>query len=296
MLDYKDILLKHYALHMTGSEIARHLGVSKSGVNGFLQAFEACDKLLFPLPEGITNYGIAELVYGKHPGSNVRDVSYELPDFLEVAQQMRDRKNMTLVFLWNRYVRRCEVEGKKFYQYRQFCERYSAWCKENQTTTHLGATIGQVIEVDFAGKTFVIIDPSTGETHDVVIFVAVLPYSQYIYADGMLSAKEPQWIEVNNHALRYFGGVPSLVVCDNCKQAVIANRDWIQPELNQDYAQWADHNNTAIMPAKVRKPRFKSSVEVRSASWKKDSFTNWNSGSISAWTSSTGTYGRNWMY
>ena len=103
MLDYKDILLKHYALHMTGSEIARQLGVSKSGVNGFLQAFEACDKLLFPLPEGITNYGIAELVYGKHPGSNVRDVSYELPDFQEVARQMRDRKNMTLVFLWNRY-------------------------------------------------------------------------------------------------------------------------------------------------------------------------------------------------
>lgn len=77
----------------------------------------------------------------------------------------------------------------------------------------------------------------------------------------MFSTKEPQWIEVNNHALAFFGGVPPLVVCDNCKQAVIANRDWIQPELNQDYAQWAEHNGTAIMPAKVRKPRFKSSVE-----------------------------------
>ena len=261
MLDYKDIILKHYALHMTGSEIARQLGVSKSGVNDFLRAFDTCDKILFPLPEGITNYGIAELVYGKHPGSNGRDTSYELPDFEEVARQMRERKNMTLVFLWNRYVRRCEAEGKKFYQYRQFCERYAAWCKENQTTAHLGATIGQVMEVDFAGKTFIVVDPSTGEAQDVVIFVAVLPYSQYIYAEGMLSAKEPQWIEVNNHALHYFGGVPPLVVCDNCKQAVIANKDWIQPELNRDYAQWADHNNTAIMPAKVRKPRFKSSVE-----------------------------------
>ena len=49
MLDYKDIILKHYALHMTRSKIARQLGGSKPGVNGFLQAFEASDKLLFPL-------------------------------------------------------------------------------------------------------------------------------------------------------------------------------------------------------------------------------------------------------
>ena len=63
----------------------------------------------------------------------------------------------------------------------------------------------------------------------------------------MLSTKEPQWIEVNNHALDYFGGVPALVVCDNCKQAVIVNQDWIEPELNKDYADWADHYGTVIL-------------------------------------------------
>ena len=77
----------------------------------------------------------------------------------------------------------------------------------------------------------------------------------------MLSTKEPQWIDVNNHALDYFGGVPALVVCDNCKQAVVVNQDWIEPELNKDYADWADHYGTVILPAKVRKPKFKSSVE-----------------------------------
>ena len=56
------------------------------------------------------------------------------------------------------------------------------------------------------------------------VFVAVLPYSQYIYAEGMVSTKEPQWIAVNNNALKYFGGVPALVVCDNCKQAAYAAR------------------------------------------------------------------------
>ncbi len=104
-------------------------------------------------------------------------------------------------------------------------------------------------------------DKLTGEVTAIVVFVAVLPYSQYIYAEGMLSTKEPEWIAVNNHMLRFFGGVTPLIVCDNCKQAVIANRDWIEPAINKDYAEWAAHNSTVIMPAKVRKPRYKSSVE-----------------------------------
>ena len=168
---------------------------------------------------------------------------------------------MTLVYLWNRYMKTCEAEGRKGYQYRQFCKQYSRWCETNKESMHITAVSGQKMEVDFAGKTFQMVDHLTGELLDIVVFVAVLPYSQYIYAEGMTSTREPQWIAVNNHALQYFGGVPALVVCDNCKRAVIANRDWIAPELNMDYAEWAEHNHTLILPAKVKKPKYKSSVE-----------------------------------
>ena len=262
MLDYKDIIIKHYALHMSGRQIAAAIGASKSGVNDFLKAFEQCESLSYPLPAGITNYGIAELVYGRNPeGVEGRDLSFELPDFAEVEKQMNSRKNMTLVFLWGRYKNRCMAEEKKFYSYRQFCDRYMSWREENYETLHFNAVIGEKMEVDFAGKTFSMINRLTGEPSTIVVFVAVLPYSQYIYAEGMLSTKEPQWIDVNNHALRFFGGVPAIVVCDNCKQAVTVNKDWIEPELNTDYAEWAEHNGTVILPAKVRRPKFKSSVE-----------------------------------
>ena len=213
------------------------------------------------MPEGITNYAIAELVYGHAPGSNSRSADYEQPNYEWVFQQMTERKNMTLVYLWNRYLKVCVAKEVKPYQYRQFCENYARWCEENYETIHIQAVIGQKMEVDFAGKTFQLIDKLTGETTTVVVFVAILPYSQYIYAEGMTSTCEPQWIMVNNHALEYFGGVPPIVVCDNCKQAVIANRDWIDPDLNKDYAEWAEHNHTVIFPAKVRKPKYKSSVE-----------------------------------
>lgn len=261
MLDYKNIIIKRYALGLSYKELAEEFGASKSGVNDFIRAFERCDKLSYPLPEGITNYAISELVYGHAPGTNNRSSEYEQPDFEKVFRQMHERKNMTLVYLWNRYQKGCNEKGVKPYQYRQFCELYSRWCDENYETIHIPAVIGQKMEVDFAGKTFDLIDKLTGETSPIVVFVAILPYSQYIYAEGMLSTREPQWIEVNNHALDHFGGVPSIVVCDNCKQAVTANKDWIEPDLNKDYAEWAEHNHTVILPAKVRKPKYKSSVE-----------------------------------
>ncbi len=261
MLDYKDIIIKHYALHMSGRAIADTLGVSKSGVNGFLNAFKDCKTLHYPLPPGITNYGIAALVYGRNSSDSTRDLSFELPDFEDVEKQLTSRKNMTLVFLWGRYKNCCAAEDKKFYSYRQFCELFQRWVEDNAESLHRNAVIGEKIEVDFAGKTFEMTDPVTGEIYTIVVFVAILPYSQYIFAEGMLSTKEPEWIEVNNHMLQFFGGVTPLVVCDNCKQAVIANRDWIEPELNKDYAEWAEHNQTVILPAKVRKPKYKSSVE-----------------------------------
>jgi len=261
MLDYKDIIKKRYLLNLSGREIAEKIGASKSGVYDFLKAFEKSDRISYPLPEGITNYGIHELVYGHAPGANARSDDYEKPDYQYVFYQMTERKNMTLVYQWNRYVKRCQADEKKHYQYRQFCELYGLWCEENYETVHLQAVIGQKMEVDFAGQTFDLTDKITGELTTIVVFVAILPYSQMIYAEGMVSTCEPQWIDVNNHALEYFGGVPAIVVCDNCKQAVIANRDWIDPDLNKDYAEWADHNHTAILPAKVRKPTYKSSVE-----------------------------------
>lgn len=54
-LDYKNIIIKHYALSMSGSEIARQTGFSKPSVNDFLRAFKKCEDLNYPLPAGITN-------------------------------------------------------------------------------------------------------------------------------------------------------------------------------------------------------------------------------------------------
>lgn len=136
MLDYKDIIIKHYGLGMSGREIAKLLSISKSGVNDFLAAFKKCETLSFPLPEGITNYAIANHVYGPPQPSHGRDAGFALPDFEEIHKSMSTRKNMPLVYLWNRYAQRCREEGTQPYQYRQCCKRYASWCAENKQTMH----------------------------------------------------------------------------------------------------------------------------------------------------------------
>ncbi len=112
MLDYKTIIIKCYAPHLSGRENAKQFGTSKSEVNEFLKSFEECEAISYPLPNGITNYGIAELVYGNPPGNNGRNPNIEYPDYEDANRQFSTRKNMTLVFLWNRYKKRCDENSK----------------------------------------------------------------------------------------------------------------------------------------------------------------------------------------
>jgi transposase len=61
--------------------------------------------------------------------------------------------------------------------------------------------------------------------------------------------------------VKNFNGVPALIVCDNCKQVVISNKDRLSSELNEDYGEWAEHNHSVILPSKLKKPKYKSSGE-----------------------------------
>lgn len=139
MLDYKTIVIKHFGGGMTGRELSEQGLGSKSGINEFLSAFKACPKIGYPLPEGITNYGIAELVYGAPnlPHNSGRNETFAYPDYPEIHNSLDTHKNMTLIYLWNRYSQRCEEEGRKAYSYRQFCANYDQWCSENTETMHL---------------------------------------------------------------------------------------------------------------------------------------------------------------
>ena len=110
------------------------------------------------------------------------------------------------------------------------------------------------MQVDWAGDTIPIQDPVTGEQSAAYLFVAVLPCSYYTYAETCDDMKTENWLNCHVHAFDYFGGVARLLIPDNCKTATLSNTRY-DVILNPSYQELAEHYGTAIVPARVRKPR-----------------------------------------
>lgn len=101
------------------------------------------------------------------------------------------------------------------------------------------------------------VDPYTGEIKETYIFVGVMTYSQYAYVEAFPDEKQQSWIDAHVHMYEYFGGVAKILVPDNCKTAIIHNNGWKDQRINAIYHELAEHYGTAIIPARVRKPKDK---------------------------------------
>jgi len=75
-----------------------------------------------------------------------------------------------------------------------------------------------------------------------------------------MSRNQESWNQAHVNAFSYFGGVPVSVVPDNLKTGV-ERTNWYSPVINKSYHEMAEHYGTAILPARVRKPKDKPSVE-----------------------------------
>jgi len=120
---------------------------------------------------------------------------------------------------------------------------------------------GEKMFVDYAGQTVSVLDKTTGEKDfGAQIFVAVLGASNYTYAEATKSQTLGDWTNSHVRAFEYFKGAPEVVVPDNLRTGV-NKACFYEPELNRSYQDLADHYNTVILPARVRKPRDKAKVE-----------------------------------
>ena len=93
------------------------------------------------------------------------------------------------------------------------------------------------------------------------MFVATLGASNYTYAEATWTQALPDWIASHIRAFEYFGAVPARLVPDNLKSAV-ARACRYEPQPNATYLELASHYGTAILPARVRRPRDKAKVEA----------------------------------
>jgi transposase len=119
---------------------------------------------------------------------------------------------------------------------------------------------GEKLFVDYAGMTIAVVDPETAELRDGQVFVATLGASDYTYAEFTWSQSLVDWIGSHVRAFQFFGGVPQIIVPDNLKTGTTA-ACYYEPDVNPTYQEMTDYYGTAVIPARVRKPRDKAKVE-----------------------------------
>ncbi len=180
-----------------------------------------------------------------------------LPDWSEVHAERR-QPGVTLQLLWEEYKALHPGDG---YQYSQYCQLYREWRGRLDLSMRQEHKVGEKLFVDYSGQAVAVVDPSSGEECQVQIFVAVLGASNYTYAEATWSQQLPDWIGSHVRAFEFFGGVPELLIPDNLKSGVTKPCRY-EPDLNRTYEDLATHYDTAVIPARVRKPQDKAKVEA----------------------------------
>ena len=253
MRKIKEVLRLHYKLGLGLRQVGRSLHLPHSTVAEYLNRAKDAG-LDWPLPEDLSDIQLEQRLFPPAPCLPTKD--RPLPQWSEIHTELK-RKGVTLSLLWEEYL--ALYPGG--YQYSRFCDLYRDWTGKLTTSMRQIHKAGEKLFVDYAGHTLPIVDRNTGEIRQAQIFVAVLGASSYTFAEGTWSQALVDWIGSHGRALRFFGGVPQIIVPDNLKSGVSKPCRY-EPDINPTYNDLALHYGTAIIPARVRKPKDKSKAEV----------------------------------
>ena len=254
MTNYREILrLDSLGINQTG--IASSLGCARKTVRDTLNRAKDLD-IVWPLPAETTDVDLENKFF---PEKNSSDSSRKPPDYDYIDRNMM-RNGVTLKLLWNEYCENCRQSNELPLMYSQFCFHYQKYTEKKRATMHIPRKPGEQIEVDWAGDPAFVVDRDTGELIPCHIFVGVLNFSLYAYVEAFFSMDLDSWIAAHVHMYQFFGGAARMLIPDNLKTGV-EHSDWFTPKINKRYHEMAEHYDTAIIPARVRAPKDKPSVE-----------------------------------
>ena len=212
----------------------------------------------WPLDESMTDTELQKLMFSKE--SKV-SASKKMPDYAYIRKELL-RNGVTKKLLWTEYIEDCRANGEEPLMYSQFCYHIQQDEQKHRATMHINRKPGEQVEVDWAGDPAKIIDPDTGEITEAWIFVGVMTYSQYAFVEAFINEQQKSWITAHVHMYEFFGGVTPILVSDNAPTATKRKQsDKYESVLIKSYEELAQHYNTAIIPARVRAPKDKPSVE-----------------------------------
>jgi transposase len=181
------------------------------------------------------------------------------PDWEAIQKRLDGNKRLNLQLLYEEY-RETEKDGLGR---SQFYARYTAWraATGKEVVMVQEREPGKELFVDWMGDTLeCVLDSESGRLVKAHFFTATLGDSGYPVVIAYPNEKSESWIAAHVETFKRLGGLPLVVVPDNCKTSV-SKPNYYDPELNKTYYDLALYYNLAVIPARVRSPRDKAQVE-----------------------------------
>lgn len=255
MTKYREILRLH-SLGISQRNITASCHCSRTTVNKVLKRAKELN-IKWPLPDSVTDGELNKKFFPKAVDTSER----RYPDLEYIHKEMA-KSGVTLKLLWSEYCEECRLSKELPLMYSQFCYHYQEFAQTKRASMHIPRKPGEQVEVDWAGQSAFIVDRDTGEIIPAYVFVAALSYSQYAYVEAFLSQNLESWITAHVNMYRFYGGVTRMLIPDNLRTGV-EKSSWRDhdPIINKTYHEMAEHYNTAVLPARVRRPKDKPNTE-----------------------------------
>lgn len=229
-------------------EIARRVGISRNSVRKYLSVLSSDGDL--------SDKELAEQAYSNDlPELDSERLDNLRAHFNEAEAELK-KTGVTRELLWKEYLSR-HADG---YSYSRYCYHLGEYLKNKDLSMHLEYKPGDMIMVDFAGKTRHYIDTYTGEQINCQVFVSILPFSGLIFCMAVPSQRSEDFMRCINAMLKFYAGVPATILCDNLKTAVTRPSRY-EPQFTELCQQLSEHYGTTFSATRPYRPKDKALVE-----------------------------------
>ena len=253
MKKIRELLRLIYGTGLSQRQAATGACMSKTSAQEILAKIKL-KKLSWPLDESLSDEMLNDILFSKNVENN--SSNKKIPDWHEVQKELL-KKGLTLKLLWMEY----KEENHDGYQYTKYCDMFRKWRKLNRLSMRQHHVAGEKMFIDFSGMRVPYIDRITGECKNAEIFLCVLGGSSYTFAYAVCDQTIQSWIHAHIKSFDFFGGISQILVPDNLLCGVKKPCRY-EPEINRIYSEFAKHYGIAVIPARVRRPKDKSKVEV----------------------------------
>lgn len=231
-------------------EIVRRTGVSRNSVRKYLARLTDSDPA--------SDAALADTAYSENSDLLALDAErlHQLTIHFSAAGTELSKTGVTRQLLWQEYL----MQHPDGYSYSRYCHHLNQFLKNRDLSMHLEYNAGDIMMIDFAGKKQHYIDIGTGECINCEIFIAILPFSGLIFCYAVHSQQTADFAECINAMLKFYGGVPATILCDNLKAAV-KRVDRYEPQFSDICLHLSEHYMTTFSATRPYSPKDKAMVE-----------------------------------